>query len=75
VVAATVQPYFPVDLVLVELTDAAHQVAFEHNHLTGALADGLVHCNSSSNINQTPILVNTMKYVPCNTCESVTATV
>lgn len=43
---AAVQADLPVNLVLVELADAAHEVALEHHHLTGALADGLVHCRT-----------------------------
>jgi hypothetical protein len=44
VLAAAVQAHLPVDLVLVQLTDAAHQVALEHHRLARALADGFVHC-------------------------------
>jgi hypothetical protein len=44
VLAAAVQAHLPVDLVLVQLTDAAHQVALEHHCLARALADGFVHC-------------------------------
>lgn len=47
-VAAAVQADLPVDLVLVQLAYAAHQVAFQHDHLTGALADGFVDCRSST---------------------------
>jgi hypothetical protein len=44
VLAAAVQAHLPVNLVLVQLTDAAHQVALEHHCLARPLADGLVHC-------------------------------
>jgi hypothetical protein len=47
-VAGAVQADLPVDLVLVQLAYAAHQVALQHDHLTGALADGFVHCKSST---------------------------
>lgn len=47
-VAGAVQADLPVNLVLVQLADAAHQVALEHHHLTAALAHGLVHCSTPS---------------------------